>query len=95
MICVSRSSVRKLLFSGALAALLLCAPMQLGAHQAVQDREAPAVANGASALAWVSGLWSDLSSWLTGGVVPAPKPQPAGSDTDGGGCLDPHGGCGG
>lgn len=89
MICVSRSGVQKVLTSGALAILLLCAPVQLSA----QEREAPAAAK-VSALAWFSGLWSDLTEWLTGGVVLDPKPKPT-SDTDGGGCLDPHGGCGG
>jgi hypothetical protein len=94
MILRSRSLVRKVLSSGVLAILLLCAPLQLAAQEAVQDREAPAAAK-VSALAWFSGFWSDLTAWLTGGVVLDSKPTPGGggSNTDSGGCLDPHGGC--
>jgi len=93
MFCVSRSSVRKAISSGALAILLLCAPLQLAAQESVHERDARSVATD-SMFEWFSGFWSDLTAWLTGGVVPDPKPKPT-SDTDGGGCLDPHGGCGG
>jgi hypothetical protein len=96
MILRSRSLVRKVISSSVLAILLLCAPLQLAAHEAVQEREAPAAAKVAE-LAWFSGLWSDLTAWFTGGVALDPKPTPGGggSDTDGGGCLDPlGGGCG-
>jgi hypothetical protein len=98
MILRSRSSVRKVLASSALAILLLCAPLQLAAQESVQERAAQTVVTG-SALEWFAGFWSDLTAWFTGGEVPAPKPRPTGSgesDTDGGGCLDPlGGGCGG
>ena len=93
MIRVTRSSFRKVLASGALAILLLSAPPQLWAHDSVQERAAQTVVAG-SVLDWFAGFWSDLTAWLTGGVVPDPKPR-SNSDTDGGGCLDPHGGCGG
>lgn len=95
MFCVSRASVRKVLSSGALAILLLCAPLQLAAQDFVHERDARSVATD-SVFEWFSGLWSDLTAWLTGGEVPVPKPKTSGSggsDTDGGGCLDPHGGC--
>ena len=94
MILRSRSCLRKVISSSALAILLLCAPLQLAAQEAVQERAAQT----GSVLEWFAGFWSDLTAWLTGGVVPDPKPRPTGSggsDTDGGGCLDPHGGCGG
>lgn len=98
MILRSRSSVRKVLSSSALAILLLCAPLQLAAQESVHERDAPTVATG-SMLEWFASVWSDLTAWVTGGVVPDPKPKPTesgGSDTDGGGCLDPlGGGCGG
>ena len=98
MILRSRSLVRKVISSGALAILLLCAPLQLAAQESVQERGAHAVVTG-SMLEWFAGFWSDLTAWLTGGVVPDPKPRPTGSggsNTDGGGCLDPlGGGCGG
>ena len=95
MILRSRSLVRKVISSGALAILLLCAPLQLAAQEAVQERAAQTVVTG-SVLDWFAGFWSDLTAWFTGGVVLDPKPKPAsGSDTDSGGCLDPHGGCGG
>jgi len=97
MICVSRSLARKVLSSSALAILLLCAPLQLAAQESVQERDAHAVVTG-STLEWFAGFWSDLTAWLTGGVALDPKPTPGGggSNTDGGGCLDPlGGGCGG
>jgi len=91
MFCVSRSSIRKAISSGALAILLLCAPLQLAAQESVHERAAQTVVTG-SVLEWFTGFWSDLTAWLTGGEVPVPKPKPS-SDTDSGGCLDPHGGC--
>jgi hypothetical protein len=94
MILRGRSSVRKVLSSGALALLLLCAPLQLAAQESVHDRDAHSVAT-ASVLDWFAGFWSDLTASLTGGVVPDPTPNPTGSggsNTDGGGCLDPLGG---
>jgi hypothetical protein len=97
MILPSRSLVRKVISSGALAILLLCAPLQLAAQEAIQERAAQIVVTG-SVLEWFAGFWSDLTAWFTGGAVLDPKPKPTGgggSDTDGGGCLDPHGGCGG
>jgi hypothetical protein len=97
MILRSRSLVRKVISSGALAILLLCAPLQLAAHEAVQEREGPTVATG-SVLEWFAGLLGDLTAWFTGGVVLDPKPTPGEggtSNTDGGGCLDPNGRCGG
>lgn len=90
---VTRSFVRKVLYSSALAILLLSTPTQLWAHEPVQERAAQTVVAG-SVLEWFAGFWSDLTAWLTGGVVPDPKPTPS-SDTDSGGCLDPHGRCGG
>lgn len=93
MILRSRSLVRKVISSGALAILLLCAPLQLAAQESVHERAAQTVVTG-SVLEWFTGFWSDLTAWFTGGEVPAPKPIPS-SDTDGGGCLDPNGRCGG
>jgi hypothetical protein len=87
------SLAQKVVSASVVAILLLCAPMQLAA----QEREGPTVGQ-VSMLEWLSGLWSNLAAWLAGGEVPAPKPTPAGeggSDTDGGGCLDPNGRCGG
>lgn len=97
MILRSRSGLRKVLSSSALAILLLCTPLQLAAQDTVQDRAAQAAVKG-SVLEWFAGFWSDLTAWFTGGEVPAPKPGPTGSgesETDGGGCLDPNGRCGG
>jgi hypothetical protein len=93
MILRSRSLVRKVISSSALAILLLCAPLQLAAQESVHERAAQTVVTG-SVLEWFTGFWSDLTAWFTGDVVPDPKPKPS-SDTDSGGCLDPHGGCGG
>lgn len=97
MILRSRSLVRKVISSSALAILLLCAPLQLAAQESVHERAAQTVVTG-SVLEWFTGFWSDLTAWFTGDVVPDPKPTPGGggSNTDGGGCLDPlGGGCGG
>lgn len=96
MMCVSRSFVRKVFSSSVLATLLLCAPLQLAAQDTVQDRAAQAAVQG-SVLDWFAGFWSDLTALFTSGEVPAPKPGPTGTgeEADGGGCLDPHGGCGG
>jgi len=97
MILRSRSLVRKVISSGALAILLLCAPLQLAAQDFVHERDARSVATD-SVFEWFAGFWSDLTAWLTGGVALDPKPTPGGggSNTDGGGCLDPlGGGCGG
>src|SRR5688572_21764536 len=71
------------------AVLLLCTPPQLTA----QERELRA-ADQATTIDWLTSLWNDLTTWLAGEVIPVPKPTPS-SDIDGGGCLDPHGGCGG
>jgi hypothetical protein len=95
MILRSRFLVRKVISSGALAILLLCAPLQLAAQEFVHERDARSVAT-VSVFEWFSGFWSDLTAWLTGGVVLDPKPTPGeggSSNTDSGGCLDPHGGC--
>ncbi len=94
MICFGRSSVCKVLSSGALAILLMCAPMQLAAQEAVREREAPTVVTG-SVLEWFAGLWSDVTAWFTGGVVPRPEPPPPQSTPDNGCAIDPNGGCGG
>jgi hypothetical protein len=96
MILRSRSLVRKVISSGALAILLLCAPLQLAAQEFVHERDAPSVATD-SVLQWFAGFWSDFTAWFTGGVVldPAPTPEGGSSSPDGGGCLDPNGRCGG
>jgi hypothetical protein len=90
MICVSRSFVRKVVSSGALALLLTCAPMALAA----QEKEAPAPRQ-VSVVEWFSSLWSDVTAWVTGGGGAGGKPAAATSDSDLGCAVDPHGGCGG
>lgn len=91
MIYFGRSAVRKVLASGALTTLLMCAPMQLAA----QEREAPIASHGA-AIEWFAGVWGDLTAWLTGGAVPSrPRPElPAETQGDNGCAVDPHGVCG-
>ena len=83
-----RSLARKVLSSGALALLLMCVPMQLVA----QERETFAHS---SMLDSFAGLWSDVTAWLTGGVVPAPPRPESPPETQGdNGCIvDPHGEC--
>ena len=91
MIWVRRSSVRQVLSSGTLALLLMCAPTLLAA----QERGVP-TAGQHSVFEWFSGLWSDLATWLTGGVASSPRPEPPPQSTADNGCIvDPHGGCGG
>lgn len=95
MILRSRSLVRKVISSSALAILLLCAPLQLAAQE--KERDAHAVVTG-STLKWFAGLLGDLTAWFTGEVILDPNPTPGeggSSNTDGGGCLDPNGRCGG
>jgi hypothetical protein len=88
---VGRSSVQKVLTSGALTLLLFCAPTLLAA----QERGVP-TAGQLSVLDWCASLWSDLTTWLTGGAASSPRPEPPPQSTSDNGCaVDPHGGCGG
>jgi hypothetical protein len=88
---MSRLKSHKVLTTSALAALLFCAPI----HLAAQEREAPTVKQ-LPAPTWLSGLWSELTVWFTeGAVAPKPAPPRGVESTDGGGCLDPNGRCGG
>lgn len=83
------SLVRNVLSASVVAILLLAAPVQLAA----QERESP-TASRASMNEWFSSLWTDLTGWLTSGVVPRPAP-PSQSTPDNGCAIDPNGGCGG
>ena len=79
--------VHKIVLAGAVAFLLLGTPLHLGA----QEREA-AAAEHVSVIGWLSGLWNDLTAWLSEGVVPQRPNQP--TDNLQNGCIvDPHGGC--
>ncbi|HBL28164.1 MAG TPA: hypothetical protein DD490_15125 [Acidobacteria bacterium] len=85
---LGRSSVQKVLASSTLLLLLLATPM----HLTAMEREVPANTQ-TTAPDWFAALWSDLTTWLTAGLLTSPPPTGAGvSETDGGGCLDPLGG---
>ena len=82
--------VQKIVPVSVIAVLLFCTPL----HLAAQERESPHTQ--APVVEWFASLWSNVAAWLTGGALPDPKPTPGGPSTsDGGGCLDPNGGCGG
>ncbi len=66
---------RKVLAGSVLAIALAGAPSQLEAA----ERETPKVAQG-PILDWLSGIWTNLATWATGG-------------TDGSCWVDPFGGC--
>jgi len=86
------ASVHKILQISALAVLLFCTPLQLTA----QEREPRATDHQPSAIEWVSSLWNDLTTWLSGALLPAPPdPDPSDSRTDNTCAIDPNGGCGG
>jgi hypothetical protein len=70
------------LAAGAVAILLVCAPLALSA----QEREARA-AEQASVLGWLSGVWGDIAAWLAGKAVPGPSVESG----DGGCWIDPAG----
>ena len=84
--------LRKICTASVLAIALASVPM----HLAAQEREAAPRAQ-TSVFGWFSNLWSDLTAWLADGKIPDPKSPPEGvvSTSDGGGCLDPNGRCGG
>lgn len=80
--------IHKILTASALA-ILLSTPLT------AMEREAPA-ASQASVHEWFTGLWTHLTAWLTGEVVPTPPAEtPPQSTTDNGCAIDPNGGCGG
>ncbi len=83
---------RKLMAASAIAIALASLP----SHLAAQEKAAPTAVR-ASVLGWFSSIWSDLAAWLADGVVPDPKSPPHGvaPTSEGGGCLDPNGRCGG
>ena len=84
------ASAEKILSIGILALLLFCAPM----HLAAQERETRAT-DQSPALAWFTSLWSDLTAWLTGEVMPPQPELPPGNNAENGCAIDPNGGCGG
>ncbi len=84
--------VHKIVPASVVAFLLFCTPLQLVA----QEREPRATAAQVSMIEWFSGLWSDLTAWLAGGVVSSTQLEPPPQSTSDNGCaVDPHGGCGG
>lgn len=74
---------RKVWAACVVAAMMLCAPMQLAA----EERAASTASHGA-VLAWFAGLWSELAAWLADDVVP---PAGAGATTQGSCAVDPFG----
>lgn len=83
---------RKIVLVSVIAVLLFCAPLHLGA----QEREARVTTDQAPVIAWLSGLWSNLTAWLAGEIPPPlPGPDQPTESPDGAGCIDPlGGGCG-
>jgi hypothetical protein len=80
------ASLHKILPIVTLAVLLFCNPLLAG------QKKDPRVAGQVSAIEWLASVWSDLSAWLTDGLVPIPEP-PSQEDLDNGCIVDPHGGC--
>ncbi len=76
---------QKVLSTSAVVILLLCAPLQLAAKESASP-----AADRSSVFAWFSGLWNDLTAWLTGEVVHTPPSNP-GSFVDGRCTVDPNG----
>ena len=85
-----RSSVRKVLASGALSLVLLS-----GAPLAAIEMEKGEAAPQAAASGWLTDLWSGLTAWLTEAIVATPPPgvPPSQGTVDNGCIVDPHGGC--
>lgn len=75
---------RKILTTSVVAALLLCAPLQLAA----EERAAPA-AGRAAVFDWLAGLWSELAARLASEEVP--PPARSGATIDGSCAVDPFG----
>ena len=82
--------VRKIVSFNIVAFLLFCAPLQLAA----QERESQAAK--LPTIAWLTTLWSDLTTWLAGEQVSTqPEPELPAAGRDNGCAVDPHGGdCG-
>ena len=86
------TSLHKIAPASVVAFLLLCTPLQLTA----QEREPRAADHQSTAIEWVSNLWDDLTTWLSGALLPVPPdPDPSDSRTDNTCAIDPNGGCGG